>query len=243
MGAAVTDLLELAVRAHGGLARWERISRFNALVSITGAIWDLKARSGLLSCVALEGTTRDQSLTISPFPVPGRYVTWEPYRQAVMTSDGALVTERLNPVASFDGLTRESPWDELQVAYFASEANWNYFTAPFVFTRPGFLAEEIDPCEEEGQSWRSLRVTYPDDIVTHTRRQTYHFDESGLLRRLDYSVDILGGGDAVHYPSDYRDFDGILVPTRRRVYARDGSGRILRDQVAVAIDITDITFG
>jgi hypothetical protein len=53
--------------------------------------------------------------------------------------------------------------------------------------------------------------------VAHHRQQTYYFDGAGLLRRLDYSVDVLGGGPAVHYPSAYREFDGIMVPTRRQV--------------------------
>jgi hypothetical protein len=48
---------------------------------------------------------------------------------------------------------------------------------------------------------RALLVTYPGTIVAHHRQQTYCFDRAGLLRRLDYSVDILGGGPAVHYPS------------------------------------------
>jgi hypothetical protein len=43
-------------------------------------------------------------------------------------------------------------------------------------------------------------------------RQTYYFDDAGLLRRLDYAVDILGGGPAVHYPSQYREFDGSWSP-------------------------------
>jgi hypothetical protein len=38
----VQDLLQLAVDAHGGLRRWEQISRFRAVGSITGAVWDLK---------------------------------------------------------------------------------------------------------------------------------------------------------------------------------------------------------
>ena len=33
------------------------------------------------------------------------------------------------------GLTRYSPWDEFQVAYFVGEASWNYLTAPFLFAR------------------------------------------------------------------------------------------------------------
>jgi hypothetical protein len=38
-----------------------------------------------------------------------------------------------------------------------------------------------------------------DAIVAHTRQQTCYFDDSGLLRRLDYAVDILGGGRAIDF--------------------------------------------
>jgi hypothetical protein len=78
--------------------------------------------------------------------------------------------------------------------------------------------------------------------VALTRQQTYYFDDAGLLRRLDYSVDLLGGGPAVHYPSEYREFDGIMVPTRRRVYVRNPDGSPVLDSVSVAIDVTDATF-
>ena len=47
-GDLVNDLLELAVEGHGGLPRWEQISRFRAAVSITGAIWARIGRPGLL---------------------------------------------------------------------------------------------------------------------------------------------------------------------------------------------------
>ncbi len=50
------------------------------------------------------------------------------------------------------------------------------------------------------------------------------------------------GGPAVHYPSEYREFDGIMVPTRRRVYVRNPGGSPIRDSVSVAIDVTDVTF-
>src|SRR6266542_1166656 len=89
----VNDLLQLAVNAHGGMERWGQISRFRAAASITGAIWALKGKPGLLDDVVLEGETRDQRLTITPFPQPGRYATWEPYRQAIETTEGVLVAE------------------------------------------------------------------------------------------------------------------------------------------------------
>jgi len=238
----VDDLLKLAIEGHGGMRRWEQISRFRAAVSITGAIWTLKGKPGLLDGVVLEGETRDQRLTISPFPHPGRYTTWEPYRQTIETAEGVVLTERHEPTAAFTGTTRQSPWDEFQVAYFASEANWNYFAAPFIFARGDFVTEETWPWREDGQMLRTLLVTYPDNIVAHAQQQTYYFDDAGLLRRLDYVVDILGGSPAVHYPSGYRDFDGIMVPTRRRVYGRDPDGATVLGPVSVAINVTDITF-
>ena len=56
-------------------------------------------------------------------------------------------------------------------------------------------------------------------------------------------LDIVGGGPAVHYPSRYREFDGIMVPTRRRVYVRNPDGSPVPEPVSVAIDITNVAFG
>ena len=151
------------------------------------------------------------------------------------------MAERLDPAASFAGLTRRSPWDDLQVAYFAGEANWNYFAAPFVLARSDIVGAETESWHEDEQVWRRLLVTYPDVIVAHTRQQTCYFDDAGLLRRLDYAVDILGGGPAVDYPSDYREFDGTMVPTRR-VYVRNPTAPRVRDSVSIAIDIANVTF-
>jgi hypothetical protein len=50
------------------------------------------------------------------------------------------------------------------------------------------------------------------------------------------------GGPAVHYPSAYREFGGIMVPIRRRVFVRRADGSPVLDQVSVAIDFTDVTF-
>ena len=78
--------------------------------------------------------------------------------------------------------------------------------------------------------------------MAHTRQQTYCFDERGLIRRLDYTVDVLGGSAAVDYPSEYRAFDGIMVPTRRRVYTRDPVATLARDSPTVAVDLEDVAF-
>ena len=55
---------------------------------------------------------------------------------------------------------------------------------------------------------------------------------------MDYSVDILGGGPAAHHPSEYREFNEIMVPTRRRVYVRNPDGSPVLDSTSIAVDVT-----
>ena len=59
---------------------------------------------------------------------------------------------------------------------------------------------------------------------------------------MDCSVDILGGGPAAHYPSEYREFNEIMVPTRRRVYVRNPGRVPVLDSTSIAVDVTDVTF-
>ena len=51
-----------------------------------------------------------------------------------------------------------------------------------------------------------------------------------------------GGGPAVNYPSRYREFDGIMVPPRRRIYVRRPDGTPVPDPASIAIDITNVAF-
>jgi hypothetical protein len=68
-----------------------------------------------------------------------------------------------------------------------------------------------------------------------------HVDEAGLVRRLGFSVDILGGGPAIHCPTEQQGFGGILVRPRRRVCVRNPDGSPICDPALVATDITNLT--
>ena len=59
---------------------------------------------------------------------------------------------------------------------------------------------------------------------------------------MDYNLDSFGGGPAVHYPSRYRTFDGIMVPTRRVVYVRNPDGSPDRSSTSVDIHVADVAF-
>jgi hypothetical protein len=235
----MTELLNLALKAHGGLDRWNQVKAIKVNASITGAIWYVKGKPDVLKNVVLTAETRNERVTVE-FPGQDKRAKFEPSRVVIETADGTPIESRDNPEDSFAGQQRNTPWDEIHVAYFAGEALWTYLTIPFLYTYEGFASEEIPSIQVEGETWRRLKVTFPDSVKSHTREQVSCFGPDGLLRRHDYTVDILGGATGLNYASDYRDVDGIIVPAKRRVYAYEGDYQLVKDPLLVAIDMAEI---
>jgi hypothetical protein len=237
----MNDLLQVAVDAHGGLSRWNQLKRVKASLSITGAIWQMKGKPDILKDVSIEAELHKERLT-THFNGKGIRTVFEPNRVIVETEGGRLVDNRDDPRSAFRGHTRQTPWDDVHVAYFSSYALWNYLTIPFLYTYSGFVTEELAPWQENGEQWRPLKVTVPDSVASHSREQVAYFGPDGLLRRHAYTVDIMGGTAGLNYASDLRNVDGIVVPTKRRVYARDANNQKIPEPVLVAIDIREIAF-
>jgi len=235
-----TELLDLAVKAHGGLDRWNKVKAIKVAASITGAIWFVKGKEDFLKNVVLTAETRNERVTID-FPGQDKRAVFKPNRIMIEKGDGTLIEARDNPEKSFEGQQRETPWDEIHVAYFVGEALWTYLNTPFLYTHDGFTTEEIPSIKVEGETWRRLKVTFPDNVKSHSKVQISSFGPDGLLRRHDYTVDILGGATGLNYASDYRDVDGIIVPTKRRVYAYEGDYQLVKEPLLVAIDMGEIT--
>ena len=85
-------------------------------------------------------------------------------------------------------------------------------------------------------------MKFPAHIATHCAEQVFYFDADGLLRRHDYIAEVVGGGPAAHHTSEYREFDGIMVPTRRRVYPVVAEGNVAMEPFLVTIDLDSIAF-
>jgi hypothetical protein len=236
----MNDLLQTAVNAHGGLKRWNQVKAIRVAASITGAIWFVKGQGDYLKNIVMTAdTTRERMVT--DFPGQDKRFVFEPDRIVMEKQDGTAIQSRDNPEASFAGQLRETPWDDIQVAFFQGEALWTYLNTPFLYTHDGFVTEEMEPIQVEGETWRRLRITFPDSVKSHTRVQISCFGPDGLLRRHDYTVDILGGATGLNYASDYRDVDGIIVPTRRRIYAWEGDYQPVMEPLLVKIDMGEIT--
>jgi hypothetical protein len=236
----MNDLLQKAVAAHGGLKRWSEISGVTVGASLTGAIWLVKGQGDYLKDVVMTVDTKKEQMT-TDFPGQDKRFLFKPERLVMERRDGTLIQARDNPETSFEGQTRETPWDDLHVAYFQGEALWTYLNTPFLYAQEGFETEEISSIQVSAETWRRLKIIFPSRIKSHTREQISCFGPDGLIRRHDYTVDILGGATGLNYASDYREVEGIVFPTKRRIYAYEGDYQLVPEPLLVSIDMGEIT--
>jgi hypothetical protein len=235
-----TDLLDLAVEAHGGLARWSEVSSIKIDVSITGAIWHTKGQPDVLKEIVMVVDTKQERVTTS-FVGQDRRTIFEPGQVVIQGDEGRTERKRRHPEDAFRGQTDDTTWDAFQVAYFSGEAIWTYLNTPFLYTQDRFKSDEIDSIQVAGETWRRLRVFFPDEVKSHTREQIFCFGPDGLLRRHDYTVDILNRATGLNYASEYRDIDGLMFPTKRRVYSYVRNYELVPEPLLVAVDISQIT--
>jgi hypothetical protein len=235
-----SELLELAIEAHGGHARWREVTRITATVSSGGVLWASRGHPGAFDDVTVSIDAHAQRCSMDRLTGLDRRGVFTPDRVAIKTASGHLVEERRNPRASFDRST-DTPWDDLHLAYFAGYAMWIYLTVPFLLDQPGFVAEELEPWEEDGETRRRLRVKFPTHVASHGPEQVFHFGPDGLLRRHDYTPEVLIGDSehlaVAHYANDHKRYDGISFPTQRHPVALQPDGTTVPEPILVAIDI------
>ena len=234
------DLLGLAIAATGGRTLWQALCGLKIDISIGGPIWAMKGwpKDKTFDQILTVDTTTEH-IVFTPFTRPDQRMVFDAATDSVTmeTLDGQPV-DKLEPArAGFKGMLRNSAWDAEHLGYFLGYACWNYFTTPFLFTYPGVTAREIEPWHEASQSWRRLEVRFPNSIATHNPDQVFYFDSEGLQRRMDYIVEINGSTLVGHYASRYKDFDGLQVATRRRVFRRNPDNTVNLNLPAITLDI------
>lgn len=243
MSEAQSPLLDRIIAAHGG-ARWAEAASITATRDFGGAFWGLKRVPGIAEHGRFTVDLTREHTTLSDFGSPDVRTEFTPGHVAIVQSTPTgdrVIDETDQPRATFSGHVLETPWNQLQLAYFTGYAMWTYNTEPWSFTFPGVITEELGSwTEPDGQTWERLRVTYPETLATHTPVQTVYADSDGVLRRRDYEVDIAGASPSVEYMTGQEWFDGLLLSTERHIYVRDESGRALPDPLIVSIAIRDV---
>ena len=129
----MSELRDLVIDAHGGIARWNKLKTIEADMSITGGLWARKGWPDALKNVHVTAATGNQWISYRPFVSESMRSSCTPDHTVIETLDGKPVKDRRNPRAAFDGHTVETPWDDLNLAYFSGYAMWNYLTTPFIF--------------------------------------------------------------------------------------------------------------
>jgi hypothetical protein len=234
------DLAQFAIEAHGGLERWSRFSTISAHLIQGGVFWGAKGKADVLRDVTVKVDLRNEKVSHWPFGSEDRRSRFEPQRVALENANGEVIEELLQPRSSFKGHTFETPWTDLQLAYFVGCAMWTYLSTPFFLARPDIQSEEIEQWQEGGETWRRMKVRFPKDIATHSTEQILYFDQQGLLKRHDYHVEISGDIAAAHYVSDIKKFSGIVFPTKHRIFGLQPDGHAAPEPLVVSIDIDQL---
>lgn len=230
----VAPSLTAILDAHGGLDRWRSMSRIDVEMSARGFLFTTK-RVPAQKRARLSISAGRPEAVLHDYPAAGRHaVLCGADRVEIRDVGDNVVQSRDDPRAAFSPLLWK-PWDAVDFAYFSGYAMWNYLNLPFLLSWPGVRVEVV-----AGSDGTILDVSFPPGIPTHCARQRLHFDPAGRLVRHDYTAEVVGGwARAVHLCSDYREFDGLWLPTRRRVYPRGPFGRPLPGPTLVAVDIHD----
>jgi hypothetical protein len=236
----MVELLERAVEAHGGVEKWDSVRSIDVLFNFSGGLLELKGFAGHLRPTVSINTSMPRSVFQRLGGDPDDRWIFTADRVWIERRDGLVIEERSEPRAAFAGHQRSTPWDRLHLTYFIGYAIWNYLSAPFLFTRSGFTAQELEEHIENGETWRVLEVTYPDAFPAHTKVQKIYFDDDFMLKRLDYTTDVIGGV-ATHYCYDPKTIDGIVIPTLRRVVRRTPEeGPLISGRTSFLLDYVDV---
>jgi hypothetical protein len=186
------------------------------------------------------------ALIIKHFPQAGQQGAFDRGEARIETRGGEMIDVRTDPRSAFLGLSgirRNFRWDPLDTTYFAGYAFWNYLTAPQLLTLDGVTVTEGGPCRRSGRRWRRLLATFPAHIDTHCRQQIFYVDTDGMIGRHDFVAEPVGAwATASLYCSRYRRINGIVFPTRRRVFPRV-PGRVLSWPTLLALDFDEIEIG
>jgi hypothetical protein len=240
-GSDPLTVVQNIIKVHGGVDTWKGLEAIEANISVWGLLFTMKQRPGL-NRIRVRASTREPRFTFFNFPKNGQNSVLIGSGEVCIKDDsGNILARREHPRLAFKGMKHLFYWDDLDFTYFGGYATWNYLVTPFLFLRDGFTFETAEPLPGMPSSWTRLQVTFPNDIPAHCRKQVYYFDEHLLLRRHDYTAEVVGGwAHAAHLCKGYRDFEGFKVPTSRRVLPLLFGNKPLPGPTLVAIEIHDI---
>ncbi len=214
--AAVGTFLDLACDRHGGLETYQLTPKLSLQLADVGG-W-VPWVKGLGRRFAVPGAVdiwpRERRVVFYDFPQPGHTGIYDDGRVAIAL-DPQTRLEGPSHRGTFAGIAKWRTWWPDDAVYFLGYALLLYVSLPFC------LGDQKLIRATRSEGGVELWYRFADGADTHSAVQGFFFDESGLLRRHDYRVDILGAVfNGAHLSSAYREVAGLQLATERTVYAK-----------------------
>jgi hypothetical protein len=219
-GAALA-LLEGAVRRHGGWDAWRALQ---VLVveprSLSGLVPWLKGHGRTFRLPPrAELAPQAGTAVFVDYPAPGGTGTFARGALTLADAGGAVVASTANGRAAFRGLRKLRRWSASDALYFFGYALTHYHALPFTLGSGRPLG--MRRARYAGRRLTGVEVELPAELHTHCRRQTFYFEEDGLLRRHDYVADVIGPwARGAHLWREFVTVGGLEMPTVRHVVVR-----------------------
>lgn len=220
-----------AIDAYGGIERWKNAKYVEAKVSVRGLAFTLKRRP-FFEHASIKMEIGQPFSKLTPIGknknisgiLDGQNVRLE-------NEKGNIIAERASARKYFPFGRRLFYWDDLDMAYFANYAFWNYFTLPNLL-----LNESIEWTEK---SSGFLLAKFPKSIPTHNEIQEFHFDtQTGLLIQHNYTAEIISKlAKAANVMIEHAEQHNIIFPSLRRVTPRTPKGKALKGPILIEIKV------
>lgn len=230
IGEPAQDLIQRVLQAYGGESKWRNATAVEAVVSCGGASFAMKWRKPFHR-IEVFADVKNPYIRFSPINSKGHVAALRGESVQIETPNGTVLASRKEPRKLFPSGRRTLWWDDLDQAYFAGYALWNYLVFPALLLRNDI---QWIPVSET-----ILEARFPDHIPTHCRTQQFRFHPSThLLLRHDYTAEVFGKwARASNQVTEHSGSEGVPFASRRRVTSRSKKGKVRRWPVLVWIEV------
>lgn len=225
-------LIENILTAYGGEARWRNATAVEAVVSSGGLVFLMKQRRPLHR-IEVFAEIANPYVRFGPINKKGSHACLQGQKVQLEDAGGKILETREDPRKYFPGGRRLLRWDDLDQAYFAGYALWNYLMFPALLMRSDIRWTELSANVLEGR--------FPLHIPTHCETQQFRFHPTThLLLRHDYTAEVFGNwAKAANQVLEHSAWDRIPYPSKRRVTPRSSKGQPRKWPLLVWIEVHD----
>ncbi len=220
-----------AIKAYGGIELWKNSKFLEAEVSVKGLAFTLKRRPFFNHANIKMEIERPFSKLTPIGKNKGVSGILDGPDVRLENENNEVIAERKNARQYFPFGKRLFYWDDMDMAYFANYAFWNYYTLPRLL-----MNENIEWTEK---SEGLLVAKFPESIPTHNNIQEFHFDkETGRLVQHNYTAEIISKlAKAANVVIEHKKTGNFIYPTSRLVTPRNNKGKALKRPILIDITV------